>query len=261
MTIIERLSEVIIEVIKNYNLSNAKMAKKLNWNINAVDQHRRMARKPDALFIEIFCKAYGVNPSWIISGKPPRYTKQAVLIEDRLKFPEEQQPEKGVGGLKTSLFAVQGPPVIPKWEKPVQQELFDFVPMAEARLSAGGGSFVLSEASKEHYPFRRDWLQKVATAVRNLVIMRVVGNSMDPTIMDGDIIMLDRGRPGIFTGQIYALGIDDNISIKRLELMAGTNVRIISDNKSQYPAYEIDRVTIRILGQIIWFARQMIRSD
>ncbi len=91
--------------------------------------------------------------------------------------------------------------------------------------------------------------------------MRVVGNSMDPTIMDGDIVMLDRGRPQIFTGQIYALGIDDDISIKRLELLAGTNIRIISDNKSQYPPYQIDRVNIRVLGQVIWRGGQLIHPD
>lgn len=120
---------------------------------------------------------------------------------------------------------------------------------------------MLSESFKERYAFRNDWLKRVATNARNLVIMRVVGDSMDPTIMDGDIVMLDRGRPWLFTGQIYALGMDNDISIKRLELLTGTNVRIISDNKSGYEPYVVNRVDIRIIGQVIWRAGQTIHPD
>jgi len=79
MSIKKRLSEIIIEVINDKKLSNAKIAKKLEVPTNMVDQHRRMARKPDSLFIGKFCEEYNVNPTWIISGEGERYLKKVVL--------------------------------------------------------------------------------------------------------------------------------------------------------------------------------------
>jgi hypothetical protein len=39
------------------------------------------------------------------------------------------------------------------------------------------------------------------------------------------------------------------------------NVRIISVNKDEYPPYEVDVDDVRIIGQVIWFARQLVRDE
>ena len=201
-----------------------------------------------------------VDLEWLISGVE-NPSEELMLIDDRLKWPEEPEIKEKTENIGMRLAAVKGCPPIPEWKNPVPLEQFNCIPMAEAELSAGGGAFVLSESFKEFYAFRKDWIKKVATNVRNLVIMRVEGDSMEPTIMDGDVVMLDRGRPRITTGHIYALGMDNDIAIKRLELLTGTNVRIISDNKSGYEPYVVNRVDIRIIGQVIWRAGQMIHPD
>ena len=38
-------------------------------------------------------------------------------------------------------------------------------------------------------------------------------------------------------------------------------VQVISDKKTGYPAYQIHAGKLRRLGQVIWFARQLIRGD
>lgn len=145
--------------------------------------------------------------------------------------------------------------------EPPDPDEFDWVPMAEAHLNAGGGAFVLSERMKELYAFRKVWLRKVATAVKNVVLMMVEGDSMIPTIAPGDVVMIDRGRSRLKSGLIYALGIDDTIIIKRLELMASGQICVISDNRAEYPPYEANPASIRILGQVIWYARQLVREE
>ena len=137
---------------------------------------------------------------------------------------------------------------------------FDNIPLAEARLNAGGGSVVLSEGFKESYSFRKDWVAKIATTRKNLVLMFVQGDSMEPVIMDGDIVMIDRGRLDIHTGRIYAIGVSDTIMIKRLELLPDQKVNVISDNKG-YSPYIIGCDTIRIIGQVIWFARELVKKE
>ena len=139
-------------------------------------------------------------------------------------------------------------------------EAFDFVPMAEAKLNAGGGHVVMSEQYGELYAFRKDWLSKVATSARNIVLMRVEGESMTPTISDGDMVMLDMGRTRIKSGSIFAIGIEDTIIIKRLEYLVNGKIRIISDNRQEYAPYEADSREIRIIGEVIWCAKLFVKT-
>jgi len=138
---------------------------------------------------------------------------------------------------------------------------FHKIPMAEAKLAAGGGSVVLSESFKEFYLFRKDWVNKISTNPKNLVLMFVVGDSMEKDIADGDMVMIDRGRIEIHTGQIYAIGAADTIMIKCLELLPDGKVKVISKNP-QYSPYIIDNQTspLRVIGQVIWFARELVKS-
>lgn len=143
----------------------------------------------------------------------------------------------------------------------IDARYFDFVPMAEARLNAGGGNVVMKEQFGEYYAFRKDWLRKVATGPGNIVLMTVEGESMTPTISDGDTVMIDRGRTRIKSGSIYALGIEDTIIIKRLEYLVSGSIRIISDNRQEYAPYEANPKNIRIIGEVIWCAKQFIKTE
>ncbi len=144
-------------------------------------------------------------------------------------------------------------------KSPKIQGHFDFVPMAEAKLNAGGGHVVMTEQYGELYAFRKDWLKKVATSAHNIVLMMVEGESMTPTISDGDTVMIDMGRTRIKSGSIFAIGIEDTIIIKRLEYLVNGKIRIISDNRQEYAPYDADNKEIRIIGEVIWCAKQFIK--
>ena len=135
---------------------------------------------------------------------------------------------------------------------------FGYVPMAETRLSAGDGAFVLSERTGDLFAFRKRWLRRMASSPANLLLMVVNGDSMSATIKDGDCVLLDTGRKHIYDGNIYALRLDDTIVIKRLSLRPENKVLIISDNKDEYPPYESLAKDIQVLGQIIWIARNLV---
>lgn len=151
--------------------------------------------------------------------------------------------------------------VVPMADDLDEKETYNYalVPLAEAFLSAGGGAFVPSEKATKMMAFRKDWLNTYATSLTNVILMFVQGDSMSPTIMDGDMVMVDLGRRSIHDGGIYAIGKADTISIKRLELLVAGQVRVISDNRTEYPPYEVDLPDLRIIGRIIWYARELIR--
>ena len=134
---------------------------------------------------------------------------------------------------------------------------FEIVPKVKTRLSAGDGSFDVDQKIAEYYSFQKQWLRKKGNP-KNMVLMDIVGNSMEPELKDGDTVLVDRSKSEILAGAIYAVGIEDTVLIKRVEKLPDKLV-LISDNEKYLPTYitgdDINRV--RVLGKIIWICREI----
>ncbi|WP_245590718.1 S24 family peptidase [Nitratidesulfovibrio termitidis] len=132
------------------------------------------------------------------------------------------------------------------------------VTKVKARLSAGGGSLEVNGESAGHYAFRSDWLCRKGSPAQ-MVLMNVVGDSMAPDIQDGDMVLIDQGRTEIIPGAIYAVGVDDAVYVKRLEVLPGRLV--ISSANPAYAPIEIhresqDMESIRVIGRVLWWCRE-----
>lgn len=184
-------------------------------------------------------KATGVNVGWLAAGEGPMEREAAYIY-----MGEGKTAGRGEGGIEP-----------PPGSDPSE---FDLVPMVETRLSAGNGCFVLSENVEGYYAFRKSWVRSVAASARDLVLMRVDGDSMNPTIRSGDTVMIDASRRTIIEGQVFALRVDDTIMIKRLSYRPGGRVLVGSDNRQEFDPYEVDLADLHVLGQIIFFSRVLI---
>jgi phage repressor protein C with HTH and peptisase S24 domain len=149
----------------------------------------------------------------------------------------------------------------PEGKEGLKKESFSYIPLVGAQLSGGKGSFIVSEEVKEYCAFRTEWLFNSLGSPKGKYLLSVTGDSMTPTIQNGDTVMLDTTATHIFDGNIYALRMDDTILIKRLALRPGEKVLVISDNKEEYEPYEATRKDIHVLGRIVWFARTLVKSD
>lgn len=89
-------------------------------------------------------------------------------------------------------------------------------------------------------------------------IIRVKGDSMAPTLIDGDLVLVDHGREFIDPpGGIYALSINNEIVVKRIQpLFPNGKIRITTDNPL-YGQIEVDEDQVKINGKVIWFAREI----
>lgn len=178
---------------------------------------------------------FGLSTEWILTGKGPKKLFEA----------EETKQENSI---------------ISKPSEHDENEI-EYIPMTGAALSAGGGAFTDSESVRDCYAFKKDWLIRTVTAAKNAVLVGVIGNSMEPTMYNGDVVMLDSGRTHIYDGNIYALRLDDTIMIKRLSLRPDDKIKVISDNGTEHESYMTDRKEIHIIGQIIWYARSLVRKE
>lgn len=130
-----------------------------------------------------------------------------------------------------------------------------------AKASAGPGAIVAEGYGKPYFGFDERWLKALtSTPPSQLSIVRVEGDSMSPTLNDGDDILVDLGdtmerlRDGI-----YVLRIDDALLVKRLALNPiGRRVTVQSDNPA-YPDWpDCDLASIHCIGRVIWSGRKVV---
>lgn len=135
-----------------------------------------------------------------------------------------------------------------------------FIPVEKAltRLSAGSGSLVVDDGSRGVYHFRADWLHSKC-APADVVLFDVDGDSMEPTITGGGVVLVNRGDQEFRDGRIFAIRVGDYVRIKRLFLGIDQKIRIVSDNsdKNRFPDEYCDAEELHIIGRVFWHAKEL----
>lgn len=135
---------------------------------------------------------------------------------------------------------------------------FVFIPHVSGEISAGGG-LIADNTIEMRIAFRRDWIERKGDP-QNMSLIRVSGDSMEPTLISGDLVLIDHNRNFIDPqGGIYAIAAGNIIMIKRLQVNFLTSkIRVISDNL-KYESAEVEQEKIRVNGKVIWYGREMER--
>ena len=113
---------------------------------------------------------------------------------------------------------------------------------------------------RSHIAFDPAWLRRIASGgPGQLSIIQVQGDSMAPTLADGDDILVDRGDAGgRLRDGIYVLRMDEALVVKRLALNpAARTVSIRSDNPA-YPGWpDCEPATVDVVGRVVWAGRRI----
>jgi phage repressor protein C with HTH and peptisase S24 domain len=134
------------------------------------------------------------------------------------------------------------------------------VPRLAVGASAGAGALVGEEAVDGHFTFDERWLRQMTKGKpEDLTIIRVSGDSMVPTLSDGDDILVDRGDGAdALRDGIYVLRRDDTLSVKRIAVNpAGRRVTIKSDNPDYRSFADVKLSAIAIIGRVVWAGRRL----
>ena len=134
------------------------------------------------------------------------------------------------------------------------------IPRLAASVSAGGGAVITSEHDAEHYYFRRSWIKnKLNAKPADLRMLFVSGDSMEPTLHDNDIILVNTSHNFPSPAGIFILFDGYGLVAKRVEIVGGEQeprLRILADN-ALYSPYERNADEVRIIGRVVWFAREL----
>ena len=134
------------------------------------------------------------------------------------------------------------------------------VPQLDVGASAGPGAVPGEERARSHLAFDARWLRGLGTGdPRQLSTIRVDGDSMAPTLAEGDEILVDRadGADRLRDG-IYVLRMDEALLVKRLAVNpAARTVSIRSDNAA-YPGWpDCPLSSIQVVGRVVWTGRRI----
>ncbi|SCA57187.1 putative Transcriptional regulator [Candidatus Terasakiella magnetica] len=110
----------------------------------------------------------------------------------------------------------------------------------------------------DHMPFSRSFLEKLCDHDQfdQLCVLEVQGDSMDPTMSDGDFVLVDRAQKNVNDG-LFAFIFKDHIKIKRLVNVLN-GLEIVSDNKNLYPPHRIECSEfdhLDVIGRILWVSK------
>lgn len=134
------------------------------------------------------------------------------------------------------------------------------LPLYDLRAAAGGGAIVESEQVVDVLKFKREWIARELHAnQKDLCLLYVDGDSMEPELRPGDIILVDRSDVGPNRDGVYVLRMDESLLVKRLQRLPGGGLRVTSDNE-KYEAFTIkfrEAINIAIIGRVVWAGRRM----
>lgn len=172
-------------------------------------------------------REYDTTVDWLLlgAGDPPSRSDKAGLAISESLLPTSPLSENLVAIPRFDVRASMGPGIIvPEHIDVIQQLIVD-----------------------------REWIREqrlLYTGIPNLAIITGFGDSMQGTFSDGDPLMIDRGINGMDKDGIYVFSIDDAVHIKRLQRVAGRNVKVISDNPA-YERWEVPLDDIQIHGRVL----------
>lgn len=134
------------------------------------------------------------------------------------------------------------------------------IPRYEVNASAGGGAIVHSEQVVDYLSFRADWVRStLGVSVRDLALISVIGDSMEPSLSEGDVVLLDMTTTSVLDGSIYALRLNGGLLVKRIQRMLDGSLVVKSDNAR----YDTETVSedkadrLKIVGRVVWVGRRL----
>ena len=209
---------------KSNSLKQVDAANTLGLPASTYQNYERDMRAPNAEGWEAFLRA-GINTNWLLSGSGP------MLLVD---FPAPQtgqaETEPREGFVKIDAYPFQG--------------------NASSPSPPGVG----------HLMFREKWIiQELGAKPENLSMIRVSGDSMEPTLRAGDLTIVDLSASQPDYEGIYALKLEESLLLKRIQVFPGGKLMVSSDN-SAFSTWTINRSDLNgnfaIIGRVVWSGRR-----
>ena len=140
--------------------------------------------------------------------------------------------------------------------EPVETPDARCIPAWDVDAAAGDGALFDEEKAIGWLPFRRKWLDRNGLDASECAIITVREESMEPTVPDGAVILINRAQRPRRVGRVYVLRTDDGLVVKRAGKDEHGRWRLLSDNPASVPVDWPDDA--EVIGDVKWTARMFV---
>ena len=227
--------------------TQAEFADALGVHEGTLGRYERGERLPDAEFLEALATKGDISTHWLLYGVPPQRLSESIHPDlRRLEYWKTYSK-----GLASELGAGQPPP--PGYAQ---------IPLLDVRAGAGRGSVVENEQVVDVLAFKEDWIrQELHKRPDDLRLIFVVGDSMEPDLRAGDIVLIDHTDSNAGREGIYVIRMDGALLVKQLQRLPGGVLKVISRNQSYEPfTVPVSKLAepdgFAIIGRVVWACRR-----
>lgn len=198
----------------------------------AIAKWRDGLTKPNLFGVQRLAEAAGVSLAWVATGEHPRELAnsqmQVILQSDAL------------------------PP-------DVAQDLV-LVRKFDVQASAGGGVLPVGHGDEgvQFMALQASWLRSRNINPDYCQLLTARGDSMEPTIRDGDTMIIDTSIDRAKDNTIYVLVFDGMVLVKRIHKKVSTGAIVLMSDNPLYPPEEVapaDVPSLHIAGRLVWAGR------
>ena len=213
---------------KELGWSQKALSEKSEIPLPSLKDYEGGKRMPGGEAIASFC-AVGINPAWLLTNDGQMLINNAQADEHEAKALGDE---------------------------------YALLPLYDVRAAAGHGAVIEHEQVIDWLAFKKEWLHRELHAnASDLYLIEVDGESMEPTLRPGDIILVDRRDASTLPRDgVYVIRMDSTLLVKRLQRLPGGQVRVSSDNQAYEPfVIELDKMDDQtsIIGRVVWSGRRM----
>lgn len=198
-------------------------------------------------------------------GRNPTYVQQFVKRGVPRRLSEDDRrtlarhfgiSERLLGGPDDST-GVRG--IAPRSDRAAPPGDYVLIPALDIGASAGSGRIADGENPVATLAFQSSWVRTIASGrPEALSVIHVEGDSMLPTLADGDQIVVDADDRERLRDGIYVLRTDDALLVKRLSVNPATRRLSIKSDNSAYPSWDdCDPATVAVIGRVVWVGRRL----
>jgi hypothetical protein len=138
-------------------------------------------------------------------------------------------------------------------------EDYVLIPQLAIEASAGSGIEPGDETPLAVLAFQANWVRGIASGrPEALTVIGVEGDSMLPTLADGDQILVDTDDRERLRDGIYVLRTDEALLVKRLSVNPATRRLTIRSDNEAYPSWDdCDPAGVHVVGRVVWVGRRL----